>query len=365
MQKKQVFNLEDSNVAALGSDLDKKCRLAAAQHERAWDGVGKAVGLNIWRIEKFHVVPSKTPAGTFYSDDSYIVLVTKKDKANPEKLRHDIHFWLGATTSQDEAGTAAYKTVELDDLLGGEPVQHREVMGYESEQFVNLFPSGVRTLEGGIESGFNRVKPEAYAPRLLQIKGRKIPRVTQVPHETSSFNCGDVFILDLGLKILQWNGKGASPKEKNRASQLARAIDDERGGKPVVSVFTQGDKDEGAFWKEFGKEPEGGAITKPEDDEKGVEGLAGDKKLFRYSDAGGLQPCGSNKKQELDSNDVFIFDVGNEVYVWVGKGASKEEKSHALNRATAYLKEAGRPAWLPIKRVLEGAENEVFEASFE
>lgn len=39
----------------------------------------------------------------------------------------------------DEAGTAAYKTVELDDVLNGAAVQHREVQGEESSQFRGYF----------------------------------------------------------------------------------------------------------------------------------------------------------------------------------------------------------------------------------
>lgn len=50
--------------------------------------------------------------GTFFSGDSYIVLNTYKKK-DSDKLLFDVHFWLGRYTSQDEAGTAAYKTVEL------------------------------------------------------------------------------------------------------------------------------------------------------------------------------------------------------------------------------------------------------------
>jgi gelsolin len=68
--------------------------------------------------------------GTFYAGDSYIVLhvrgllladkvahvsQTYTVRSDSEELAHDLHFWLGRNTSTDEAGTAAYKTVELDD----------------------------------------------------------------------------------------------------------------------------------------------------------------------------------------------------------------------------------------------------------
>lgn len=39
--------------------------------------------------------------------NSYVVLFTKAViKQNKTVLTHDVHFWLGGTTSQDEAGTA-------------------------------------------------------------------------------------------------------------------------------------------------------------------------------------------------------------------------------------------------------------------
>ena len=64
----------------------------------------------------------------------------------------DIYFWIGKGSTQDEYGTAAYKTVELDDYLGGAPVQHREVMMYESAEFKALFKGTIAYLTGGSES---------------------------------------------------------------------------------------------------------------------------------------------------------------------------------------------------------------------
>lgn len=82
----------------------------------------------VWRIEQFRVVPwPRTKWGKLHRGDSYIVLRTSSSPANPDKLEWDIHFWIGSESSQDEYGTAAYKTVELDDFLRDGATQHREV----------------------------------------------------------------------------------------------------------------------------------------------------------------------------------------------------------------------------------------------
>jgi hypothetical protein len=41
MLKQQPINIADTNIANLGSDLEKKVREAAAEHEPAWKNAGK------------------------------------------------------------------------------------------------------------------------------------------------------------------------------------------------------------------------------------------------------------------------------------------------------------------------------------
>jgi hypothetical protein len=380
-----------SNIAGLGSKEEKEAKLKAALGEPAWVGAGQDEGLKIWRIEKFKVVavPENT-YGSFFEGDSYIVLSSKYKGIDQQKKRWfswDVHFWLGAHTSQDEAGTAAYKTVELCDVLnapsvtiGGSTVQHREVMSYESHTFLELFEDkgGVRLMEGGIESGFRIVKPEDYKPRLLWIKGRKNVRVVQVPVSVDSMNSGDVFVLDMGLELYQWQGSESAPPERLRAALLCRAIDDERAGKPKVHVIDELDTGHvdlnvNKFWDLMGYKGVKQTV-------KSGDGIAGDMewekvseaelKLFRLSDATGemrfsLEGTGRLVTEDkLDHDDVMILDAGCEIFVWIGKGATELERRGGMEAAYNYMKGAGRPDYLPVTKILDGGENETFRSFF-
>jgi gelsolin len=309
--------------------------------------------------------------GFFFDGDSYIVLHTQ-NKRGSDALKWDIYFWLGKYTTQDEAGTAAYKTVELDDRLDCAPIQHREVQGYESEAFQSLFPSGIVSWNGGIDSGFNHVEPEKYRTRLLRLKGKRHVRAQEMPVSCASLNSGDVFILDCGLDLYQWQGAKASGMEKVKAAQLARAIDDGRKGLPEVHVMEEGSSGEDVdkfFELMGGRGPIKGA-DEVVSDSVYETAVAADKKLFRLSDASGkmeftLVATGDDiKRSQLDSDDAFIFDTGAEVFAWVGKGASPAERKNALGYAQTYLGDYDRPPYLPITRIVEGGENEVFNASF-
>jgi len=363
MLKPRKFDIEDSNIALLGSDLDKKVRKAAAETEDAWKDAGKKLGLQIWRIEKFHVVAWPVERyGKFYTGDSYIVLRTFKKDPEAEKLSFDVHFWIGNKSTQDEYGTAAYKTVELDDYLNGDPVQHREIQGYESELFCSYFKK-IEFLEGGVETGFHHVEPEKYQPRLLHLKGKKNVVVREVPYKTESLNSGDVFVLDAGLDIYQMNGKECGAMERAKAAELTHAIEQERNGKARVWVFDEADERDShaiKFWELLGGRKPIAPAT-PDVAEK-VE-----KKLFRLSDETGkmqMVQCKEVSFKSLESKDAFILDAGFEIFVWVGKGASKEEKSKGLGYATDYLFKNNRPKTLPISRILEGAESDLFLKSF-
>jgi len=158
----------------------------------------------------------------------------------------------------------------------------------------------------------------------------------------------------------------SGPQEKQKGAQLSHALVDERKGKAKVIVLEDGDKED-EFWKLLGGF---GAVKSAEeggDDNEADKG--GVKLLFHLSDASGkmefkqVASGSACKRSLLNSDDVFILDTGAEVFAWIGKGASVDEKSKALSYAQDYLTNFSRPAYLPISRILESSENSMFLAA--
>jgi len=152
--------------------------------------------------------------------------------------------------------------------------------------------------------------------------------------------------------------------EKAKGAEISQAIEGEREGHAANRVLEEGSEDE-IFWKLLGgKGPIASAEAGGSDVEESKKAEV-EKVLFRLSDATGkfeLKEVGKGhkiSKSLLDSNDVFILDIGIEVYAWVGKNASVGEKKKALSFAQDYVTKTGKPQHTVVVRILEGGENEV------
>lgn len=85
--KARKYDLAATNIANMGTDFEKAVKEAAAGGEKAWIGAGEREGLQMWRIEKFQVVPwPRKEFGRFYSGDSYIILHTYRKNPSSEAL---------------------------------------------------------------------------------------------------------------------------------------------------------------------------------------------------------------------------------------------------------------------------------------
>ena len=146
-------------------------------------------------------------------------------------------------------------------------MQHREVQGHESDQFLSYFQSGVRYLPGGVQSGFTHYDPDQVEKRMFRVKGKRNVQVMEVPVASASLNKSDCFILDLGKNqsILVLMPPGARKMEQFRAIQVANEIrDEDHAGNSEVEVIDQHTDNYDKFFEALG---EGSIDDIPENDE--------------------------------------------------------------------------------------------------
>jgi len=297
-------------------------------------------------------------------------LHTYKKTPDAQTLSYDLHFWLGEETSQDEAATAAYKTVELDDHLKGAPVQYREVQGHESTRFLSYFPS-FTCLKGGVASGFHHVS-QVPPPTIIKLYHIVSPSsssahakhfiIREVSPNPQSIRYGDVFVLDKGIEVLQFNMKGSSGKERFKAAEFVRSVADSRAKCPV-HVYEQGAPGAGSFLAAIGATTDSLPASPPPEPDNAA-------KLHRLSDSNGnvqfteVPPPFS--QATLSSSEVFILEASSPVavFVWIGRAADVIERKAAFHFGQKYLwEQSSAHKATSLVQVTEGNEPEIFIAA--
>uniref|UniRef100_A0A4W6FC88 Scinderin like b n=1 Tax=Lates calcarifer TaxID=8187 RepID=A0A4W6FC88_LATCA len=320
-------------------------------------GAGKEPGLQVWRIENMDLKPvPKALHGNFYTGDAYLLLFTT---AAPS---YNIHMWLGDECSQDESGSAAIFATQLDDFLGGGPVQYREVQNCESNTFLGYFKSGIKYKKGGVASGFQHVVTnDTNVKRLLHIKGRRAIRATEVDMSWGSFNKGDCFIIDLGKDVYQWCGSECNRFERLKASEVAIDIrDNERNGRAKLHMVEEGEEP-AAVIEALG--PKTTIAPSTPDDEKVDSSNRKKGALYMISDASGtmkvssVAPSSPFKQAMLSPEECYILDNGvdKNIFVWKGPKANMSERKAAMLKSLFPLQIQVLPA---------GAETTMFKQFF-
>ncbi|XP_020770505.2 villin-like protein isoform X2 [Odocoileus virginianus] len=331
--------------------------------------------LHIWIIENLQMVPVPEPAyGNFFEKHCYVVLhVPQSLKATPG-VPKDLHYWVGKMAGVAAHGAPGSFMQHLKEALGGATVQHREVQGHESACFRSYFRSGIIYRKGGLASALKHVETNVYnIQRLLRIRGGKHLSATEVELSWHSFNKSDIFLLDLGRIMIQWNGPKASAARKAQGLFLTHSLRDrERGGRAQVSVVD--DEAEATDLMEIMEAVLGRRVGNLHD-------AMPSKRMNQLQKANVhlYQVCQKGKDlvvQELSTcplaqdllqeENCYILDQGGfKIYVWQGRLASLQERGAAFKRALSFIQAKGYPSYTSVEVMDDGAESAGFKQLFQ
>lgn len=137
----------------------------------------------------------------------------------------------------------------------------------------------------------------------------------------------------------------------------------------VDFVQSMQDADQAPFWDALGGRPDSIAPPLPDDVPAGTEDERMQYKLFHISDDSGsivttevtARPL---KKEMLSTNDSYILELYDAVYVWQGKKSSAKEKYAGMKIGKDFIKNNNKPKGTKLSRIPEGTEDSTFKSFF-
>ncbi|MFX1318821.1 MAG: hypothetical protein ACFE9D_04410 [Promethearchaeota archaeon] len=184
-------------------------------------------------------------------------------------------------------------------------------------------------------------------------------QLVRVPQEyLKEFGTGDVYLIDTGPIIYSWAGKKSTLDERFIGAITSVWTDQDRKGAVKLVTVNEGEEPK-EFLNLFD-----GKIKVTEQDTEGILKRVALKnhefKLFRVHIEEELNmyyevEC---SKDSLASDDVFLLDTYNTIYIWRGQKSTAFERWEAMRIAEGY--DAQRSGHQEVIIVEEGEEPEEF-----
>lgn len=185
-------------------------------------------------------------------------------------------------------------------------------------------------------------------------------RLVKMPNP-GAFGRGDCYLVDAGPKIYLWIGPKSTVDEKFLTAASAVMRDAEREGKADIDRIEGGNEppEFKALFDDFRLTDEDteGILRK-------VHLETHEYKLWKVHREGNETFFAEVplNKNSLKTDDVFILDTWDDIWVWRGKGASAREKFDGNILARRY--DAERVGVQDIEIIEEGEEPEEFNKAF-
>ncbi|XP_032126247.1 villin-like protein isoform X8 [Sapajus apella] len=311
--------------------------------------------------------------GNFFEEHCYVVLHVPQSLKATQGASSDLHYWVGKEAGAEAQGAAATFVQQLQEERGTLTVLHREAQAHESDCFRSYFRPGIIYRKGGLPSDLKHVETNMFnIQRLLHIKGRKHMSATEVELSWNSFNKGDIFLLDLGKMMIQWNGPKTSISEKARGLALTYSIRDrERGGRAQIGVVDDEVKAPDLMQimeSVLGRRVGSLRAAMPNKDINQLQ--KANIRLYHIYEKGKdlvvLELATPPLTQDLlQEEDFYILDQGGfKIYVWQGGLSSLQERKAAFSRAAGFIQAKGYPTYTNVEVVNDGAESAAFKQLF-
>ena len=367
-KKKKKKKEEESTTSAPPAAASKAAAspFAGAASKAAaspFAGISAVRDIMMWRVElendgcanTLHILKvKKSKLGLFNDGDSYLVLDGRNVEADGGVR---VILWIGPESELDErkGAASAAMQLEIDIRLGGAAVSFLSRVvggGREGVAFRDMWrPGQYRVIAGGSETAYDPANSESWTPVLFHVKGTaKAMHMHKIPSIAAAMNHGDVFMLNAGKRVFTWIGCGASAFEMREGRRIGNELSKRQHASYVViedhAVTYVATEETAAFFALLEGDYEHIADDGADNDDEVEQSIA--RKLFsiyKLSDeqTGEVEVEALQRnvplldKMLLDTDDTFLIDLRSTVVVWIGKGATNQERLGVLAFTEEYL----------------------------